>query len=247
VSMVRAGRTPESLSGGNSTAVTRIDDTVRRTAGPWTPTIHALLRQLRAAGITEVPEPFGLDDEGREILSYRPGEVANHPLPDWLWDPDILDQSATLLRRVHDGSIGFVHPEAVWQLPGHHPAEVICLNDVAPYNMVFVDGRLTGVIDIDTASPGPRIWDLSYLAYRIVPFVEDAGEPFTRQEQVERLDRLIAAYGADWSRDDVLTVMVDRLLELADYTDGRAADTGRDEFVEHAALYRRDAARLSRR
>lgn len=239
--------TPEPLAGGTSTAVIRIGDTVRRTAGPWTPTIHALLRRLRAAGITEVPEPLGLDTEGREILSYRPGEVAGYPLPDWLWVPDIVDQAGALLRRIHDASAGFDHPDAVWQLPSHQPAEVICLNDVAPYNMVFDDGRLTGVIDIDTASPGPRIWDLAYLAYRLVPFVEDAGEPFAPDEQQGRLDRLISAYGAAWSLGEVLAVVVDRLLELARYTDTRAISTGRAEFVEHAALYRRDADRLSRR
>ena len=239
--------TPEPLVGGNSTAVTRIGDTVRRTAGPWTPTIHALLRHLRAAGIDEVPEPFGLDDEGREVLSYRPGEVAGYPLPDWLWAPAIVDEAGALLRRIHDATVSFDHPDAVWQFPSHDPVEVICLNDVAPYNMVFVNGRLTGLIDVDTASRGPRIWDLAYLAYRLVPFVEDAGAPFTPQEQRERLQRLISAYGAEWSTEEMLSVMIDRLLELADFTDGRAAQTGRDEFVEHAALYRRDADRLSRR
>jgi hypothetical protein len=34
------------LTGGDMTAVVRVGDTVRRTAGPWTPAVHALLRQL---------------------------------------------------------------------------------------------------------------------------------------------------------------------------------------------------------
>ena len=38
------------LSGGNMTPVVRVGDTVRRAAGRWTPTIHALLRHVRAAG-----------------------------------------------------------------------------------------------------------------------------------------------------------------------------------------------------
>ena len=32
------------LCGGNMTPVVRVGDTVRRATGPWTPTIHALLR-----------------------------------------------------------------------------------------------------------------------------------------------------------------------------------------------------------
>ena len=46
---------------------------------------------------------------------------------------------------------------------------MICHNDYAPYNLVFRDGRLVGVIDFETAAPGPRAWDLAYLAYRLVP------------------------------------------------------------------------------
>ena len=51
----------------------RIGDTVRRPTGPWTPTIHALLQHLRAAGCVAVPEPLGIDDRGREIISLLPG------------------------------------------------------------------------------------------------------------------------------------------------------------------------------
>ncbi len=41
--------------------------------------------------------------------------------------------------------------------------------------MVFHQGNLRGLIDFDTASPGPRVWDLAYLAYQLVPFTETAG------------------------------------------------------------------------
>ena len=158
-----------------------------------------------------------------------------------------MDEAGALLRRIHDATVGFEQPDVIWQFPSHDPVEVICLNDVAPYNMVFVDGRLTGLIDVDTASPGPRIWDLAYLAYRLVPFVEDAGAPFTPQEQRERLQRLDSAYGAEWSTEEILSVMIDRLLELADFTDGRAAQTGRVEFVDTPRSTGPDAARISRR
>ena len=35
------------LEGGNMTAVFRVGDTVRRAAGPWTPTIHQLWADLQ--------------------------------------------------------------------------------------------------------------------------------------------------------------------------------------------------------
>lgn len=232
----------EVLAGGNSTDVIRIGSTVHRTAGPWTPAVHRLLSTLRAHGVTEVPEPLGFDGQGREVVTYLPGDVANYPLPDWLWSVQNLSDSARLLRRIHDAGTHLPRDGATWQLAAHSPAEVMCHNDFAPYNMVFRDGRLVGVIDFDTASPGPRIWDLAYLAYRIVPFVQDAGPGAPAQdERLGRLDALIACYGYDYSRAEVLAAMADRLDELAGFTDERAAATGRSEFIEHAAMYRSDA------
>lgn len=244
----------EVLAGGNSTAVVRRGDTVRRTAGPWTPTVHALLRHLRAHGITEVPEPLGTDEQGREVLSYLPGDVANYPLPLWVWDESVLRDAGVLLRRVHDASVGFLAAgdapaPPIWQSAPHEPAEVVCHNDFAPYNLVFRDGVVVGLIDFDTASPGPRIWDLAYLGYRLVPLVADAGDGegadvVGRLDPLARLDALVAAYGMRYSRREVLTVVVARLDELAAFTDERASATGRDDFREHAAMYRADARHI---
>ncbi|GAA3224270.1 phosphotransferase enzyme family protein [Oerskovia jenensis] len=239
----------EPLAGGNSTTVVRRGDTVRRTAGPWTPTIQALLRHLRAQGVTGVPEPLGTDEQGREVLSFLPGDVAHYPLPEWVWDESVLRDAGALLRRVHDASVGFLDTRTaapVWQTAPHEPAEVVCHNDVAPYNMVFRDGTLVGLIDFDTASPGPRIWDLAYLGYRLAPLVADAGDSegsdvVGRLDSLARLDVLVAAYGMPYSRREVLTTVVARLHELAAFTDERASVTGRDDFREHAAMYRADA------
>ena len=235
----------EVLAGGNSSMVVRVGDTVHRPAGPWTPAVHQLLTTLRAAGVTEVPEPFGMDEQGREVLSYLPGIVGNYPLPSWIWSPTILHEAGSLLRRVHDASEPLAHAAARWQLPAHEPIEVVCLNDVAPYNMVFQDGHITGLIDVDMASPGPRIWDLAYLAYRLVPLGEYADPDAPgRDARPARLDALIRSYGLEFDHAAVLRAAADRLEDLAVFTDRRAADTGRTDFLEHAALYRRDRDRL---
>lgn len=234
----------EILAGGNSNTVARVGGTVRRAVGPWTPAVHALLRTLRDAGIHEVPEPLGFDELGREVLSYLPGDVGNYPLPDWLWEPAIVRDAGSLLRRVHDASVPLVERDLTWGFPRRSPAEVICHNDVAPYNMTFEAGRVTGLFDFDTASPGPRIWDLAYLAYRLVPFGEDSGTDFAPEARFGRLDLLVEAYGITFDRTDLLRTIGARLRALAAFTERRLAETGRDEFSEHAAMYRRDAARI---
>jgi hypothetical protein len=236
----------ELLPGGNSTRVSRVGETVRRATGPWTPAVHELLAVLRAAGIDEVPEPLGVDDAGREVLSYLPGVVGHHPLPDWLWRPSVLEETGALLRRIHDASVPLVGRDAHWQLPTHEPAEVICHNDFAPYNLVFDAESVVGAIDWDFASPGPRLWDLAYLAYRIVPLtMDDWGDGFSPVARDERLRRLLRAYGVDSPPREVLTVLSRRLVELADFTDRAAERLSRPDMEEHARLYRRDAAQLS--
>jgi hypothetical protein len=237
------------LTGGNTTGVVRVGDTVHRAAGPWTPTIQRLLAHVRAAGMTEVPEPLGVDDRGREIVSYLPGDVPGWPAPTWLWSEDVLVEAGRLLRGFHDATAGFDRSGAAWRLPATEPAEVICHNDAAPYNMVFRDGRLVGLIDLDTASPGPRVLDLAYLAYRIAPFSGDAfagvGYDVGHLEPMARLDTLTAAYGSPFRRVEVLRAMVGKLGDLAGWSVARADDGGPAELREHAAMYRADARRIA--
>ncbi|GAA4706971.1 Ser/Thr protein kinase RdoA involved in Cpx stress response, MazF antagonist [Promicromonospora umidemergens] len=237
------------LTVGNTTAVVRIGDTVHREAGPWTPTVQGLLAHLRARGLTEVPEPLGLDEQGRETVSYLPGDVPGWPAPDWLWSADVLAEAGRLLRRFHDATAGFAPPDARWRLPATEPAEVICHNDAAPYNMVFRAGRLAGLIDLDTASPGPRVRDLAYLAYRIAPLSGDAfaGVAYGvgHLDPMARLDVLTSAYGYPFSRAEVLGAMVDKLHDLAGWSEARADDGRAAELREHAAMYRADARRIA--
>ena len=136
----------------------------------------------------------------------------------------MLVAAARALRELHDATAGFARAGRVWQLAPHEPDEVICHNDFAPYNLVFRDGELAGAIDFEAASPGPRVWDLAYLAYRLVPLTAPAN-PDGRDDtdRPARLARLCAAYGGI-EPAEVLAVVPARLDELADFSDahGRA-------------------------
>jgi hypothetical protein len=241
------------LSGGNMTPVVRVGDTVRRAAGPWTPTIHALLRHVRAAGFDGVPEPLGIDERGREILSFVPGRVATYPLADFVLAERTMVAVARLLRAYHDASASFVAPPgAVWQWPALAPAEVICHNDFAPYNLTFEGEELAGVIDWDLASPGPRVRDLGYTAYRFVPLTapENPDAPYPgRAEQARRLTVFCAAYGDPGiTPADVTAAAIAKLRDLVAFiVDSAAAgDAAQTAVLERGdvGIYERDIAHL---
>jgi hypothetical protein len=88
------------LEAGNTSSVWRRGTTIRRSTGPWTPSVHRLLRHLEAAGFQGAPRVLGLDEQGREILSYLEGEVPVYPTPPELWSEEVLEEVARLLRRL---------------------------------------------------------------------------------------------------------------------------------------------------
>ncbi|WP_317232808.1 phosphotransferase [Clavibacter capsici] len=232
------------LDGGNMNRVEREGDTVTRDAGPWTPTVHRWLRHLALAGVDGIPQPLGIEG-GRERLTYLHGDVPVYPLPRWIWADDVLVQAGRRLRELHDASVGFALDGAVWQSPAKVPAEVICHNDFAPHNLVFADGRLTGVIDMDMCSPGPRIWDIAYLATRAVPLTGSTPEGAPAMDDARRrVALLLDAYGSDATWADVLRVAILRLHDLAAMSIAKADELGKPHLRDEAALYEADAACL---
>lgn len=194
----------EELEGGNLSRVIRIGDTARRPAGPWTPAVHALLDHLAEAGFEGAPRALGIDAEGREILSYVPGETAGAamPWPSWCWTTETLDEVGQLLRRFHDAVEGFRLPAGMrFRLESRalRPDERVCHNDVAPYNLVRrPDGRLA-LIDWDVAGPGHLVDDLAFAARAFAPLHPDAEclRLGFRElgSRATRLRRLLDAYG----------------------------------------------------
>jgi hypothetical protein len=200
-------RVEERLLGGNTGGAVRVGDTVRRTAGPWTPAVQALLAHLHDVGFDRCPRPLGLDERGREVLSYLPGASVGDrkPWPSWVHSDAALVEVAQWLREYHDAAAGFVPPPtAAWRGQGPSGAgAIICHNDAAPYNACWNDDGLVGFFDWDFSGPGTVEWDLAFTVSAWVPLhakrvaFEEGFRAFADRRR--RLDTFLAAYG--WSGD----------------------------------------------
>jgi Ser/Thr protein kinase RdoA (MazF antagonist) len=156
----------EQLGGGGLNPVVRIGGTVRRPAGPWTPAVQALLGHLERSGFEAAPRADGVDEEGREILEFMPGEVGVSP------SDKELEDVARLVRSLHDATLSFrPPPEPAWQYMVGAPrvGEVMCHNDLSPWNTVWGGEGPRAFIDWDLAAPGPRVWDVAHALWRLVP------------------------------------------------------------------------------
>ncbi|MEU0570392.1 hypothetical protein ABZ297_34080 [Nonomuraea sp. NPDC005983] len=65
---------------------------MRRPAGPWTPAVHALLAHLNDAGFRGAPRPLGIDDRGREVLTFAPGDAVWPDRDAWQADADYIER-----------------------------------------------------------------------------------------------------------------------------------------------------------
>jgi hypothetical protein len=183
------------LGGGNmSSGVVRSGDTVRRPAGPWTPAVHALLAHLHDAGFNGAPRPLGIEERGREILTFIPGTPAWPDQFHLLDDDAQLRRAARLIRDFHDAVTGFTPPpDARWQaLTPADGDEIIAHHDLAPWNLV-IGSRQWAFIDWDTAAPGTRLWDLAYAMHGFAPL--SAHPSYQRADAGRRLRLIADAYG----------------------------------------------------
>jgi hypothetical protein len=194
----RVPDTPVELSGGHISEVVRVGETVRRPIGPWSAAVHHLLLHFEAVGFEGAPRFLGIDDDGREILSFVPGEPASAPVPA---GEEALAALAQLLRRMHDCQAGF-RPlaGAVWQTVGDAPpvGDVVCHNDLFWSNVICRSASPYALIDWDLAAPGSRLDDLASAAYFWVPLRSNKrarawGLRTSRRPQ--RLRLLCDAYG----------------------------------------------------
>lgn len=201
----------EPLAGGNSHgSVVRIGSTVRRPTGTWTPAVHATLRHLEQRGFP-APRVLGIDAQGREMLTYVDGTVVWPDHVELVATSDALAAVARTIRSYHDALDGFDVAGHPWSERGRDPTgsrEVLCHNDLGPWNLVHGhDGGWT-FIDWDLVAPGRRSWDVSLALLGIVPLMHFS--TLTEDETRARLTVFRDAYGPDRFPVDALDVAVER-------------------------------------
>jgi aminoglycoside phosphotransferase (APT) family kinase protein len=171
------------LAGGQQTpGVVRVGRTVRRPMGPNAPFVHELLHYLERVGFDGAPRLLGIDERGREVLSFVEGEVP-HELSEYRPSEARLTRVAALIRGFHDVTAGSA-------LAGD--AEIVAHNEIGPHNTVFAGDEPVAFIDWDDAAPGTRLFDLSNAVWSYANVGEDGG-PVKEQARLIRL--LCDAYG----------------------------------------------------
>ena len=225
------------LGGGFVTAVVRVGHTVRRATGPWSPAVHALLRHLEAVGYEGSPRFLGVDEQGREMLSFVEGHVPGGAHPDVVTDAALRDVGR-LIRSLHEASEAFqLLPDVAWHfrpLDGPEP-HVVCHHDLAPRNTVFRDGRAVAFIDWDMATPESPIHDLVHAAWQFVPLATDEECKrlgwTTPPDRGGRLRILLEAYGLLNAERQRFARRVARRMEISAAGIERLAANGEAAFV----------------
>lgn len=238
------------LEGGNlDGAVVRVGETVRRTAGPWTPAVHGLLEHL-ASRSYPAPRAFGTDDEGREILSFVRGECV-HPNHLTLIESEAgVRRVGRLIADYHEAQVGFVPPaNAQWREEGRDPTgstEVLAHNDLAPWNLVAGPDGWT-FIDWDLAAPGRRLWDLAWAVHSFVGLWPDS--TLTHEQTAARIAAFCDGAHVDGTdRPALLDVVIERTGDHATML-RRRADAGDANFERmvaegHADVWERGSAHV---
>jgi hypothetical protein len=221
------------LTARTTAGVVRVGDTVRRPIGMNGAFVHHVLRSLEAHGFRAAPRFLGIDDAGREMLSFLPGEV---PRELGVFSNEQLFAAARLLRRLHDATVDSGLTDG---------REVVCHGDASPCNCVFVDGLPAAFIDFDAARPGRRRDDVGYAAWLWLELGETEHAP---AYQGRRLAEFCLAYGALDDADPVSAVL-DAQSELANRSGTpleirRWAERCREWVVQHCAELK-DAVRAA--
>ena len=236
------------LTGGNvSESVVRVGMTVRKPATASSAAVEALLEHLASAGFEGAPRALGRDEQGRVVLEFVPGTLADAMPP---MTESELRRAGRLIRELHDAAAGFVAPpDASWNvvIPPDRD-ELICHHDLAPWNLVRGPGENGAerwvFIDWDFAGPGSRLWDLAYAAHGFAQLEPD-GDP---RADAPRLRALIDGYDLDEQQRRALPELIVghtrgmyELLEGASRTGeqpwSRLWDEGHGEYWGAAASY----------
>ena len=243
----------EILSGGSMNASLEKEGNVLHRGTAWHRGTHDFLQYMEEQGFEGIPRFRGIDEQGREMLTFLPGETVGDAFPDcdpFIWSEENVTAAGRFLRRYHDASAAFLPRVEHWpnaRFP-RQEWEVLCHNDAAPYNFVYQNKVMSGLIDFDVAYPGPRMWDIAYTLYTCIPLAgyrleEEAG-------RAARVRRFFEAYGME-QPDDWYEWVIRRIQGMVDLIEEKAA-AGDEVFIRmkengDADYYRREVAFLESR
>jgi len=175
---------------------------VRRPPGPNPQLARDVLVHLEHVGFDAAPRWLGVDDDGRDILSWLEGETFTersrlHP---FVGDPSLkvnftdvqLAAVFRLLRRYHDA----------------FETHLVCHGDFGPWNIVWRDGLPVGLIDFDDVRHGDASEDVAYALRAFVSYGFAEAEP---RELVRRTRLALDAYGRDFDVPAILAEEYERV------------------------------------
>lgn len=210
-------------------------DTVRREREPHSDTIAALLEHVEQRGYPYSPRYLGVDDRGRDVLSRLPGV----PVPTLRGDEQLVEVGRAVAGFAYAVRDFRAPPGAVWRNPEGWPlqGDTVIHNDIAPWNMLEVDQRLSALVDFDSARPGRMIEDVAYAAWHMTPLHDEAmgdgAAPPALDDRPRRLRIFADACGLDAAQrgrlpDEVARVQVTQAARIAaGAVDQQATSTAR--------------------
>jgi GNAT superfamily N-acetyltransferase len=229
---IRAAAPPrleQPLRGGEGWPVSRVGDVVYKAAGPWTSTVHTLLRHFEAVGFNGAPRLVGsgIAPDGREMLRFIEGGT-NHPRA---WREEGVRAVGRLLREMHEACRSFVEPAAagwrettfVTRPPRGDPNRIIGHCDPGPWNVVAQDGIPVAWVDWEFAGPVHVLDEIARTAYLNCHLHDDdVAERHGLSSPEERAHRLAAFCGGYELKPADRERLVSRMIEVA--VQGSAAD-----------------------
>lgn len=142
----------EILTGGRSTVgVVKIGNEVRRPHKNESDFANNFLQFLEKQNYPFSQRYLGRDEQGRDRFFYINGFV-----PKEIGETNLVQlcDFMKMVRQFHDISLDFTNSK-----------KVVCHNDLSPCNTVFQNNRPVGIIDWDSAAPGERWEDLTYILW----------------------------------------------------------------------------------
>ena len=172
----------------------RRGSTVHRPARGNTEFTQRLLSHLEDSGAGWSPRALGFDEEGREVVTWIPGEVATSG------EEVDMTELARIVRDLHDLTNGLVAG-----------FECVIHDDLQPRNTIVRERRPVGLIDWEQARPGRRVEDVANLCWSFAEPTPDGD----REHVAQQWRSVVDAYGLD-EREAVVSTVLSRMAVCAE-------------------------------